>query len=579
MLGFYDARRETAYSDGDPLTSFTDLSDNGWNLTQADSAEQPTWQEPGTYPGIDQAHVLFDGSDHLVSTEAIEPGTGEFSVHLWFKPSEDATYQGLIGKGNDGSSNEIGWSVQLSGSNTIVVRCNDGSEKAGKTWTFGSDYLDEGEWMLLSIVFDRSGGNTELVCYINGQTTGWVDGGGGAAGATLTSDSNDITTADPFTLGAFSNTNNDLVTGSQVGALAIYSAAHTADQVRSFHGYFSNRSFDKVEGTTLVFEGGVDSSDYYRIPALVHYKDASNELLMCVCENRETASDNGDIHLVAKTSTDNGANWSSEATVADNGTDEAHNPCLVADPANDAIHLLFAKRNDTEANIIAGVATMQIYHRKYTVSTATWGDETDITSDAAPDGVRWRVPSPGHGIVLPSGRILVPANNIDASSVNKAHVFWSDDGGDTWECSAVIGQSGANESTICQLTDGTILMASRNQSGANRLFQTSTDDGETWSSSSEDSFLAAFATQASLVTVGTRMYFSAPTSSGSPRDEFAIYSALANTNRTWDRFAFLDRTLAAYSCMAPLSDGRIAIAYEPDTSANDIRFQILSTIK
>jgi sialidase-1 len=81
-------------------------------------------------------------------------------------------------------------------------------------------------------------------------------------------------------------------------------------------------------------------------------------------------------------------------------------------------------------------------------------------------GWSWYATGPVHGIQLASGRLVVPCNHVVGAHGaggwhDRAHIVYSDDGGDTWALGG-LGDFGTCESTVVQLTNGSLYLNSRN---------------------------------------------------------------------------------------------------------------------
>src|SRR5262245_7801022 len=100
-----------------------------------------------------------------------------------------------------------------------------------------------------------------------------------------------------------------------------------------------------------VFVSGADNYHTFRIPSII---TTAKGTLLAFCEGRKNGrGDSGDIDLVLKRSTDNGATWSKLQVLFDEGTDTIGNPCPVIDRSTGTIWLLLTKNvgSDTEKQI------------------------------------------------------------------------------------------------------------------------------------------------------------------------------------------------------------------------------------
>ena len=99
-----------------------------------------------------------------------------------------------------------------------------------------------------------------------------------------------------------------------------------------------------------VFVSGQDGYNTYRIPAIAR---TTNGTLLAFCEGRKTSSsDAGDIDVVLRRSTNNGASWEPMQVVTEEGTNAAitiGNPAPVVDETTGHIFLLFCRNNSRVA--------------------------------------------------------------------------------------------------------------------------------------------------------------------------------------------------------------------------------------
>lgn len=97
---------------------------------------------------------------------------------------------------------------------------------------------------------------------------------------------------------------------------------------------------------TVPFVSGQSGYNTYRIPALVR---STNGTLLAFCEGRKNSgSDSGDIDIVLRRSTNNGATWLPMTLVQEEGGGASitiGNPAPVVDETTGKIHLLFCRNN------------------------------------------------------------------------------------------------------------------------------------------------------------------------------------------------------------------------------------------
>lgn len=212
----------------------------------------------------------------------------------------------------------------------------------------------------------------------------------------------------------------------------------------------------------------------FRIPAVV--KTATGRMLAFAEGRRWTNEDFGDINLVykrTKTTTSGGAafsDWGSLSEVWGAGAGTWGNPTPVVD--GNTIYLFMswngADYSQNGGNTLpSGVVTKRIdstwegrrhiYLTQSTDDGATWSTPVDMTTTLTPAKQAWDAVGPGHGIVLTTGEIVVPAqgrNIIGRGTPGKR----------TWSLQMLPGAG--SEGTIAQTPNGNLY---RNDRGASTV--------------------------------------------------------------------------------------------------------------
>ena len=351
-----------------------------------------------------------------------------------------------------------------------------------------------------------------------------------------------------------------------------------------------------------VFQAGQEGYHSFRIPAIVR---ATNGAVLAFAEGRRNGGgDIGAIDLVLKRSFDNGRTWGPLQKVIDGGANTFGNPTPIADGRTGKILLLttYNDGNITEEQILTGgVKDRRVFLQASIDNGATWSMAKEITSAVKRPDWRYYATGPVHGIQLArgahAGRLIAPCNhsttNSSGSPAWKAHLLYSDDGGDTWRIGATespnYGILNPNECAAVELADGRVYTVARNEESSapdHRAFACSRDAGLT--------FEAPFAIDVSLVSPvvqgcvlrysavdqgdsANRILFSAP---GDPlkRERMTIRSSFDET-RSWSTGKVIYGGPSGYSDMVMLPGGLVGLLYESGTKQpyERITFATLST--
>ncbi|MEN3609679.1 sialidase family protein [Plantactinospora sp. ZYX-F-223] len=223
----------------------------------------------------------------------------------------------------------------------------------------------------------------------------------------------------------------------------------------------------------LLFDGGGESLNgityhSFRIPSLVRTK--ANTLIAFAEGRASNNRDWGNINLVYKRSTDNGATWSALDEVVGAGQGTWGNPTAVVDSSNGRIWL-FMSWNPAGYSQNGDDGTTRITaweHRKVYVSSSAddgrnWTDPVDLTATLKPRTLAgggtwaWDAMGPGVGVQTSTGRLVIPALHRN---------IYSDDHGATWKVQRITtstgaAQEGTSEGTVLELTDGRLMRNDR----------------------------------------------------------------------------------------------------------------------
>ena len=304
---------------------------------------------------------------------------------------------------------------------------------------------------------------------------------------------------------------------------------------------------------SVLFEGGEDGYRVFRIPSLLELPGGA---LLAFAEGRQSLQDDGNIDLVMRRSDDGGATWSQLAVVVDLGDDTAGNPAPFVDPTDGRIWLPFC------SNPGAAMNERQVWLTESDDGGASWAAPREITAAAKEPAWSWFATGPGRSIVTRAGRFVVPTNHVEADGRSFAGLLYSDDRGATWQRG---GNTlvGSDESQVAELSDGRLLMSSRMGGEVfARAFSYSSDGGQTWSRSELRSDLPDPHCQGSLLMTPDGLLLANPaTTQPLPRNQLTLRRSL-DDGANFVQSKRIDAGPSAYSALASLPDGTIALAWE-----------------
>lgn len=352
---------------------------------------------------------------------------------------------------------------------------------------------------------------------------------------------------------------------------------------------------------TLVFEAGKEGHAIYRIPSIVCLPNGE---LLAIAEGRVNGSDDyGDVNLVMKRSQDGGLSWSTLQSLVDYDSIQAGNPAPVVDLLDPkypegVIFLFYNTGNNHEYDIRMNRGVREVWMMKSYDLGKTWTESENITlqvhkpnnpafnpSYTNPADWRHYANTPGHAIQFQNGphkgRIYVSANHSQGDpqenfSEYQAHGFFTDDRGESFRISESIQFPGSNESIAAELSDGRMIMSTRNQKGdvKQRIIAFSSDGGETWDNQYFDEALPDPVCQASILDIGDKngktILAHSNASDTKDRNNLTIKISL-NEGKTWELTIAVDSTSdpkklpwTAYSDLVKIDEKTIGILYERD---------------
>ncbi len=352
------------------------------------------------------------------------------------------------------------------------------------------------------------------------------------------------------------------------------------------------------DSVTELYKAGVDGYHTYRIPAMVATRQGS---ILAFTEARlNTHRDFGDKDIVLKRSTDGGKTWSGNIMVLEDSIQACGNPVpFVLD--NGRIVLLSMWKDRTgEERYPPAYGTYRAFVQHSDDDGLTWSDPKDVTpAFQTPADSNWIkfLTGPGHGLVLTegehAGRLVAPCYyqwvGEDRKWQGRAFFMISDDDGETWRRGAFA--TTGDESSAAQLSNGDIMLNSREFTRwreehligweSRRLVAVSKDGGETLSPSELDWNLPEPRCEGSILRYRHGhededwLLFVNPSST---KQRYNLQVKLSKDGgKSWKSIYKAPYTMCAYSDMAELPDGSVAVIYEAgeETMRECLAFDII----
>lgn len=350
-----------------------------------------------------------------------------------------------------------------------------------------------------------------------------------------------------------------------------------------------------------VFVSGKECHKSYRIPAIVGLPNGD---LLAFCEGRVNgAGDFGDINIVLKRSADGGKTWSALQTIVDADSLQAGNPAPVVDLTDPAfpagrIFLFYNTGNNHEGEVRKGHGLREAWYKTSVDNGHSWSESVNITlqvhrpkqpsiNKAYNFAEDWRsyANTPGHAMQFSEGkyrgRIWVAANHSSGEPQKgftdyAAHGYYTDDHGKTFKISAAVDMPGGNESTAAELSNGRLMMNSRNQKGdlRARIVSISGDGGATWEKTYFDSVLIDPVNEGSLLTIGKKggknILAFCNAADEKRRDNLTLRISY-DEGQTWKESFVIDKSAdgatkdyTAYSDLVKVNKKTVGVLYEND---------------
>ncbi|MET0395170.1 MAG: sialidase family protein [Chitinophagaceae bacterium] len=341
-----------------------------------------------------------------------------------------------------------------------------------------------------------------------------------------------------------------------------------------------------------VFKNGLEGYACYRIPAII--KAPNGNFLAFAEARKKDCNDFGDIDLVMKKSSDDGRSWGPLEVIVDNQLQKSGDPAPVVDFLDPAypggrIFLLYINGSASENDVLNQRGVREVLYVTSIDNGKSWADPVNITlqvhrpnlpavNPAFSFADDWRTVAntPGHGMQFTKGkyrgRIYIAANHSagprpgNSYDNYRAHGYYSDDHGKTWNITPNVSIPGGNESTAAELSDGSLLQNIRHQNkqGKYRILAKSSSAGNVWDTSYISHELPEPVCEGSMISVVYRKKFYVLFSN--PKDQNArknmTITVSDDDGASWRHAMLVDAGAAAYSDLVQMKKGNIGILYE-----------------
>lgn len=349
-----------------------------------------------------------------------------------------------------------------------------------------------------------------------------------------------------------------------------------ADTIRTARlGGTLNASAKIFDRQHFLYVPTTNNCQYYRIPAMIVADDGS---IVTACDMRYGS--NGDlgnhkIDVAMRRSTDNGNTWSVQKIIAqgDGKTDAAFgfgDPALVKTKTGRILCLMAAGK----ASFWSGLK--HIYCVSSDDNGVTWSEPRDIITTATytdevsgkkGTGLFSLFTTSGKGLTTKDGRtmFLAVCKKENSSSAIQNFVLYTDDNGETWTLAKEPVYNGADEAKLVQRADGSILASVRQ--GGKRGFNLGDSRGLRWAGQTQNASLNGNNCNADILVYNDRLMIHSILANTSSRQDLRLYASL-NNGETWKEVYTIQPASSAYSTMARLNDGSLAVFFE-DGSCGD----------
>jgi sialidase-1 len=230
----------------------------------------------------------------------------------------------------------------------------------------------------------------------------------------------------------------------------------------------------------------------FRIPGIITTKPGT---LIGVYDIRHRSWSDlpADIDVGMSRSTDGGRTWAPMRTIMGMGNDKKWkydgigDPCILYDRGTETIWVAAIWSHGERGWKGSGPGlepeeTGQLVMVKSEDDGLTWSKPINVTKQVKDPAWSLLLASPGRGITMTDGTIVMPAqfrDTPDTKGTPYSTIIYSRDHGATWAIGTG-AQSETNECQVVELAPGTLMLNMRNRRGGGRIVSITTDMGRTW---------------------------------------------------------------------------------------------------
>jgi len=334
-----------------------------------------------------------------------------------------------------------------------------------------------------------------------------------------------------------------------------------------------------------LFKKGDAGIAEFRIPSMI---TTIKGTILTVCDARVDRPGDvpNNIDLVMRRLKKGSKEWTPIERIVDFAGDHgAADPSLIQDRSTGRIFLFYGfcpGRNNISEGANRDRRHLMLQYVTSDDDGESWSTPVHIDYEIREDNWHSAWSSPGRGLQLKNGRIVIPCTIYKTDGHMYSSLVYSDDHGKTWQCSDVV--TDINEPTLVELSNGELMINARNQIAPRkfRAITVSSDGGKSWSEVKIEKQLPDPNCQGSLI--------SFTFNKGRKESDLLIFSNNATNDgrnnlsviisedegKTWINRILIHEGPSAYSCLTILPDGNIGLLYE---NGENSPYEAISFIK